>query len=163
CKEVFVEKDVADKEVSATGEVNVASIATTVSAVVTITTEEIFLAQALKSQDKGKAIMIEELVKPKKKDQIKLDEEAALRVNTFVEFKTELVEGSSKRAGEELTQECAKKQKVDDDKETTYLKQLMKIIPDEKEIAIDAIPLSVKSPRIVDWKIHKEGKIAITK
>nr|GEV42614.1 hypothetical protein [Tanacetum cinerariifolium] len=73
---------------------------------VTITTEKITLAQALKalktskpkvkgivfqepgksttttissqqSQDKGKGIMIEEPVKPKKKDQIKLDEEAA--------------------------------------------------------------------------------------
>nr|GEU54264.1 retrovirus-related Pol polyprotein from transposon TNT 1-94 [Tanacetum cinerariifolium] len=33
-----------------------------------------------KSQDKGKPIMIEEPVKPKKKDQIKLDEEAALRL-----------------------------------------------------------------------------------
>nr|GEW45934.1 hypothetical protein [Tanacetum cinerariifolium] len=51
------------------------------------------------------------------------------RVNTFVNFKTELVkesfkkaevvvtEGSSKRAGEELEQENAKKQKIDDDKE----------------------------------------------
>ncbi|GJY10318.1 hypothetical protein Tco_0378503 [Tanacetum coccineum] len=29
---------------------------------------------------------------------------------------------------------------------------------DEKEVTIDAIPLVVKSPRIVDWKIHKEGK-----
>nr|GEX14025.1 hypothetical protein [Tanacetum cinerariifolium] len=34
----------------------------------------------------------------------------------------------------------------------------MKIIPDEEEVAIDAIPLPVKSPRIVDWKINKEGK-----
>nr|GFC90500.1 hypothetical protein [Tanacetum cinerariifolium] len=33
-----------------------------------------------KSQDKGKAIMIEELVKPKKKDQIRLDEEAELKL-----------------------------------------------------------------------------------
>ncbi|GJR59628.1 hypothetical protein Tco_1501790 [Tanacetum coccineum] len=30
--------------------------------------------------------------------------------------------------------------------------------PDEEEVTIDAIPLAVKSPRIVDWKIHKEGK-----
>nr|GEX25090.1 hypothetical protein [Tanacetum cinerariifolium] len=30
--------------------------------------------------------------------------------------------------------------------------------PDEEEVAIDAIPLAFKSPRIVDWKIHKEGK-----
>nr|GEX82498.1 hypothetical protein [Tanacetum cinerariifolium] len=34
----------------------------------------------------------------------------------------------------------------------------METIIDEEEIAIDAIPLAVKSPRIVDWKIHKEGK-----
>nr|GEW21019.1 hypothetical protein [Tanacetum cinerariifolium] len=37
-------------------------------------------------------------------------------------------------------------------------KQLMETIPDEKEVAIDAIPLAVKSPRIIDWKIRKEGK-----
>ncbi|GKE92900.1 hypothetical protein Tco_1573995, partial [Tanacetum coccineum] len=28
----------------------------------------------------------------------------------------------------------------------------------EEEVAIDAIPLAVKYPRIVDWEIHKEGK-----
>ncbi|GKE68285.1 hypothetical protein Tco_1526357 [Tanacetum coccineum] len=42
-----------------------------------------------------------------------------------------------------------KKQKVEDDKETAKLKQLMEIIPDEEEVAIDAIPLVVKSPSIV--------------
>ncbi|GKC43348.1 hypothetical protein Tco_1061070 [Tanacetum coccineum] len=80
------------------------------------------------------------------------------RVNTFEDFRTELVEGKEKRAGEELIQESSKKQKVDDDKETTELKQCMEIIPDEEEVTIDVIPLAVKSPRIVDWKIHKEGK-----
>ncbi|GJV87853.1 hypothetical protein Tco_1531791 [Tanacetum coccineum] len=34
----------------------------------------------------------------------------------------------------------------------------MKIIPNEEEVAIDAIPLAVKSPSIVGWKIHKEGR-----
>nr|GEU64357.1 hypothetical protein [Tanacetum cinerariifolium] len=245
-EEVFVEKEVADKEVSVAGEVNAACIATT---------------------DKGKAIMIEEHVKPKKKKQIRLDEEVALklqaelqaefdeeqrlarekaqkeleantaliktwddvlakinvdyqmaerlkffaakraedkrnkpptqaqqrkimctylknvkgkklkdlknksfdsiqkmfdrafkRVNTFIDFRTELVKGSLKKAGEELIQECIKKQKVGDDKETTKLKQLMEIIPDEEEVAIDAIPLAVKFLRIIDWKIYKEGK-----
>nr|GEV24213.1 hypothetical protein [Tanacetum cinerariifolium] len=34
----------------------------------------------------------------------------------------------------------------------------MKIIPDKEEVAIEAIPLAVKSPNIVDWKIHKERK-----
>ncbi|GJR29399.1 hypothetical protein Tco_1105631 [Tanacetum coccineum] len=66
------------------------------------------------------------------------------RVNTFEDFRTELVEGKEKRAGTELIQENTKKQKVEDDKETTELKQLMKIIPDEEEVAIDAIPLAVK-------------------
>nr|GEU94972.1 ribonuclease H-like domain, reverse transcriptase, RNA-dependent DNA polymerase [Tanacetum cinerariifolium] len=179
-EEVFVKKGVVDKEVSAAGEVNAASIATTVSAAATITTDEITLAQALveiktskpkakgvfiqepsesittttslkKSQDKGKAIMIEEPLKPKKKVQLMFDEEAALKlVNTYVDFRTELVEGSSKRAGEELTQESAKKQNVDDDKETTKLKELMEIIPDKEELAIDAIPLAVNSLKIVD-------------
>nr|GEW18894.1 ribonuclease H-like domain-containing protein [Tanacetum cinerariifolium] len=80
------------------------------------------------------------------------------RVNTFEDFRTELVEGKEKSAGEELIQESTKKQKVEDDKETAELKQLMEIIQNEEEVAIDVILLAVKSPRIVDWKIHKEGK-----
>ncbi|GKC53810.1 putative ribonuclease H-like domain-containing protein, partial [Tanacetum coccineum] len=48
--------------------------------------------------------------------------------------------------------------RVNDDKETTELKPCMEIIPDEKEVTIDVIPLAVKSLRIVDWKIPKEGK-----
>ncbi|GJR66029.1 hypothetical protein Tco_0012094 [Tanacetum coccineum] len=80
------------------------------------------------------------------------------RVNTFVDFRTDLVEGSSKRAGEELEHENAKKQKVDDDKETAELKSLMEVMPDEEEVVLDVIPLAVKSPSIIDYKIHKEGK-----
>ncbi|GJR07405.1 hypothetical protein Tco_0790057 [Tanacetum coccineum] len=80
------------------------------------------------------------------------------RVNTFEDFRTELVEGKEKRAGEDLIQQNAKKQKVDDDKETTELKQCLEIIPDEEEVTIDDIPLAVKSPSIVCWKIHKEGR-----
>ncbi|GKE05671.1 hypothetical protein Tco_1397689 [Tanacetum coccineum] len=71
------------------------------------------------------------------------------RVNTFEDFRTELVEGKEKRAGTELIQQNAKKQKVEDDKETTELKQCLEIIPDEEEVTIDAIPLAVKSPSIV--------------
>ncbi|GJY54997.1 hypothetical protein Tco_0446661 [Tanacetum coccineum] len=80
------------------------------------------------------------------------------RVNTFEDFRTELVEGKEKRAGTELIQENTKKQKVDDDKETAELKQCLEIIPDEEEVTIDAIPLAVKSPSIVGWKIYKEGR-----
>nr|GEV30594.1 hypothetical protein [Tanacetum cinerariifolium] len=59
------------------------------------------------------------------------------------------------RAREELIQKRANKQKVEDNKET---KQLIKIIPDKEEVAIDAILLAVKSLGIIDWKIYKEGK-----
>ncbi|GJZ26556.1 hypothetical protein Tco_0570809 [Tanacetum coccineum] len=75
------------------------------------------------------------------------------RVNMFVDFRTELVEGSSKRASTELEQEVTKKQKVDgvqetdevdDYKETTEIKQLMEITPNEEEVTIDAVHLAVK-------------------
>nr|GFA90538.1 hypothetical protein [Tanacetum cinerariifolium] len=79
-------------------------------------------------------------------------------VNTFEDFRSELVEGKEKRAGEEVIQESTKKQKVEDDKEITELKQSMEIIPDKEEVEIDAFPLAIKSPRIIDWKIYKEGK-----
>nr|GFA24282.1 hypothetical protein [Tanacetum cinerariifolium] len=88
----------------------------------------------------------------------KMFDRAFKRVNTFVDFRAELVEGSSKKAGEELTQESAKKQKVDDDKETVDLKQLMKVIPDKEEVEIDVIYSAIKPLGIVDWKIYKEGK-----
>ncbi|GKC88752.1 hypothetical protein Tco_1149401 [Tanacetum coccineum] len=105
-----------------------------------------------------------------------------LRLNTFVDFRTELVEGtemkesskkaevmeelaqesSSKRAGDELEQENAKKQKVDVEEETgqekVKLQSLMKIVFDEEGVTIDAIPLATKPPSIVDWKIVKEGE-----
>ncbi|GJR60142.1 hypothetical protein Tco_1502304 [Tanacetum coccineum] len=69
-----------------------------------------------------------------------------------------MVEGKEKSKETKLAQEITKKQKVEDDKETTEIKKLMEIIPDEEEVTIDAIPLVVKSPSIVDWKIYKEGR-----
>ncbi|GKA50411.1 putative ribonuclease H-like domain-containing protein [Tanacetum coccineum] len=98
---------------------------------------------------------------------------AMKRVNTFVDMDIELVggsevreegsetreESSSKRASDELEQEHSKKQKIEDDKEIAELQSMMEIIPDEEEVAVDAIPLATKPPSIVDWKIIKEGKI----
>ncbi|GJW18923.1 hypothetical protein Tco_0026359 [Tanacetum coccineum] len=74
----------------------------------------------------------------------KMFDRAFKRVNTFVDFITDLVKGSSKRAREELEQESTKKQKVDEDKDITKLQSLMEIIPDEEEVTTDAIPLVVK-------------------
>nr|GEV01292.1 hypothetical protein [Tanacetum cinerariifolium] len=117
-KEMFDVDDLGGEEVFVVGKnenvveevVNAAQVSTATTTV-TITTEEITLAQALEalktskpkvkrivfqeprkstttttiifsqqSQDMGKGIMIEEPVKPKKKYQIRLDEEAALKL-----------------------------------------------------------------------------------
>ncbi|GJR49983.1 hypothetical protein Tco_1400504 [Tanacetum coccineum] len=63
------------------------------------------------------------------------------RVNTFVDFRTELVKESSKKAETELEENKKAKAEVI-----------------EEGVAIDAIHLATKPPTIVDWKIHKEGK-----
>ncbi|GKE60679.1 hypothetical protein Tco_1511046 [Tanacetum coccineum] len=90
-------------------------------------------------------------------------EESSKKAKTELEenlkkAEAEVMEGGSKRVGEELEQESIKKQKVDEDKETTELQSLMQVIPDEEEVALYVVPLATKPPTIVDWKIHKEGK-----
>ncbi|GKE00607.1 hypothetical protein Tco_1388590 [Tanacetum coccineum] len=70
------------------------------------------------------------------------------RINTFVDMDTKLVE------------EKAKKQTVDEDKEIAELQSLVEVIPDEEEVAIDAIPLATRPTSIVNWKILKERKIS---
>ncbi|GJT75823.1 hypothetical protein Tco_1042548 [Tanacetum coccineum] len=60
-------------------------------------------------------------------------DKAFKRVNTFVDYKTELVEDDAK---------------VDDDQEEARMKELINIVPDEEEVAIDAIPLATKPPCI---------------
>ncbi|GKE25512.1 hypothetical protein Tco_1440896, partial [Tanacetum coccineum] len=71
----------------------------------------------------------------------------------FVDFRTELLEGSSKRVCTDMEQEVTKKQKVDDvqetakvdnDQEADKIKELMKIVSNEDEVSIDVIPLAVK-------------------
>ncbi|GJU59801.1 hypothetical protein Tco_1237567 [Tanacetum coccineum] len=134
--------------------------------------------------DKGKGIMIEEpvveQVKPMKRlEQIRLDKELAFKLQAEEEEERLSIEklnklkkptyskkaeaeiaqeSSSKRAGDELEQENAKKQKVDKYKETAKLQSLMEVVHDEKEVAIDVVPLTTNPPTIVDWKIQKEGK-----
>ncbi|GKD61394.1 hypothetical protein Tco_1298903 [Tanacetum coccineum] len=105
-------------------------------------------------------------------ENLKLFDKVVTRVNMFVDKDTELVKESSKkaeaemaqesslkRAGDELEHEKEKKQKIDDDQEEAEMKKLIKVVPNEEEVAIDAIPLATKPLSIVDWKIIKEGKI----
>nr|GEV18172.1 retrovirus-related Pol polyprotein from transposon TNT 1-94 [Tanacetum cinerariifolium] len=85
-----------------------------------------------------------------------LFDKAMKRVNTFVDFRTELVEesfkkakaeitqeGSLKRTRDDLEQERSKKQKVKNDKESEELTKCLDIIPDNRdEVTIDATPLA---------------------
>ncbi|GKD39007.1 hypothetical protein Tco_1259214 [Tanacetum coccineum] len=82
---------------------------------------------------------------------------AMKRVNTFVDYRTELVEESSKKAEIKLEENLKKlKQKCWKSEE---LKQCLEIVPDDgDDVTIDATPLSIKSPTIVDYKIYQEGK-----
>ncbi|GJR26041.1 hypothetical protein Tco_1102273, partial [Tanacetum coccineum] len=62
--------------------------------------------------------------------------------------------------------ESSKKQKVKEEKESeeveeddkVELKKLL-VIKKDKDIAIDAIPLTTKLPVIIDYKLHKEGML----
>ncbi|GKE22316.1 hypothetical protein Tco_1433828 [Tanacetum coccineum] len=93
------------------------------------------------------------------------------RVNTFISMnqdeeilKKDKVESKFKRAGEELESDVSKKQKTNDKVEvevddTTELKRCLEVVlEDEDDIIVDVTPLSSRSPSIVDYKIHKEGK-----
>ncbi|GJY28979.1 hypothetical protein Tco_0404746 [Tanacetum coccineum] len=119
------------------------------------------MAQQMQAEEQEKLSIKE------KSKLFKLFDKAMKRVNTFVDMDTELVEGSKvraegskKRAGEELMQESAKKQKVhndtkEDDTEETELKDCLEIITDEEEITIDVVPLAVKSPLIMYMVFNK--------
>nr|GEY51709.1 hypothetical protein [Tanacetum cinerariifolium] len=70
----------------------------------------------------------------------------------------------TKRTSEQLESDISKKQKVDENVElviddTKELKKCMEIVPDDgDEVLIEATPISSRSPTIIDYKIHKEGK-----
>ncbi|GJY26582.1 hypothetical protein Tco_0401308, partial [Tanacetum coccineum] len=86
-----------------------------------------------------------------------------VRVNTFVDMDSDMLEGTSKRAGSELEKEAKKKQKIEDDKETAKLQKLVDITPDKEEVVVDAIPLATKPPAIVDYMIYKKGRTSYHK
>ncbi|GJS77582.1 retrovirus-related pol polyprotein from transposon TNT 1-94 [Tanacetum coccineum] len=135
----------AGEKVAAGGIVSAASAATIVSAATTTAAtnvDDITLAQALKELKTTKPKMTRVVI------------QEPVESTTAVSLQLSLQQSRDK----ELVQKNPKKQNVEDDKETLELKQLMEIIPDEEEVAIDAIPLAVKSPSIVGWKIHKEGR-----
>ncbi|GJV56464.1 hypothetical protein Tco_1457469 [Tanacetum coccineum] len=98
------------------------------------------LAERLQAEEqeqftiKEKSTLFKELLEQRRKHFAAKRAEEKRNKPPTKNFRTELVEGSSKRAGEELEQD------------------------NEEEVTIDVVPLATKSPSIVDWKIHKEGK-----
>nr|GEX48678.1 retrovirus-related Pol polyprotein from transposon TNT 1-94 [Tanacetum cinerariifolium] len=63
------------------------------------------------------------------------------------------------KAGYELEQESAKRQKLEKEDDSVELKRCLETVPkDDDDVTIEATPLSSKSPTIVDYKIYKEGK-----
>nr|GEU53874.1 reverse transcriptase domain-containing protein [Tanacetum cinerariifolium] len=92
-------------------------------------------------------------------------------INNFVAMDSELVKDraveTSKRAGDEIDPESAKKPKLHENvqakvagDDTTDLKRCLEIVPedDDDDVTIEATPLSSKSHTIVDYKIYREGK-----
>nr|GEZ22934.1 hypothetical protein [Tanacetum cinerariifolium] len=75
-----------------------------------------------------------------------LFDKAMERINSFVDFRTELVEESIKKDEPEIAQE-------------SKLKRCFEIVLDNgDDVTTDATPLSSKSPTIFDYKIYKEGR-----
>ncbi|GJT68858.1 hypothetical protein Tco_1020338 [Tanacetum coccineum] len=93
----------------------------------------------------------------------KMFDKAYKRVNTFVAMDSNVVESSGKkaessgkeavskkRAGEKLSKESVKRQKLEDDAEKSKLKLCLEM-PLNDDKAIKIVPLATKSP-IVDWE-----------
>nr|GEZ44769.1 hypothetical protein [Tanacetum cinerariifolium] len=107
------------------------------------------------SKDKGKAKMIEPEKPLKKKDQIALDEEVVRKLEA--EMRAE-IEEEERMAREKDKANRAEQDKVSDD-DTTELKRCLEIVhEDDDDVAIEAAPISSRSPTIVDYKIYREGK-----
>ncbi|GJU43576.1 phospholipase-like protein [Tanacetum coccineum] len=127
------------------------------------------------SKDKGNGKMVKPKKPLKKKDQITLDEELEFRLHAKeqAELEREQRESDAQEEASRATVntfvpmdsdvEKAKKQRIDkhveEEKESEGLKQCLEIVPkDRDDVAIDATPLSTRSPNIADYKIYKEGK-----
>nr|GEV36820.1 hypothetical protein [Tanacetum cinerariifolium] len=121
-------------------------------------TTTITIIPLIKFQHKGEGIMVEPEMPLKKKVQISLDEEFAFKLQAEEDKQERILREKDQqieeRAGDELEQEIAKKQRIKDENESTELKRCLEIVPDDgDEVTIDATPLSVKT-LIVDYKIY---------
>nr|GEY46235.1 hypothetical protein [Tanacetum cinerariifolium] len=144
------------KVVTTVEDVKVTTAATTPQ----ISKDELTLAQTLikikAAKPKAKGVIVQEPSEfrttsssqlPQAKDKEIVEERSK-------KTQAEVTEGSSKRAGDELEQESANKQKLKKEDDSAELKRCLKIVPeDDDDVTIQATPLSLKSLTIVDYKI----------
>nr|GEU56729.1 retrovirus-related Pol polyprotein from transposon TNT 1-94 [Tanacetum cinerariifolium] len=82
-----------------------------------------------------------------------LKNKTELVVESLKEAEEKVTKGSSKRVRKEIEQENAKKQKMEDDKESAELKKCLEIIKEDgDDVTIDATPLSSKYVFVVELK-----------
>nr|GEV29812.1 hypothetical protein [Tanacetum cinerariifolium] len=89
---------------------------------------------------------------------VPMDTELVKGSDKAVEDSEKAEEGSSKRAGSNLEQEDAKRQRLEEENESAKLKRCLEIIPEDDDVTVKATPLSFKSLTIVGYKIYKEGR-----
>nr|GEX51160.1 hypothetical protein [Tanacetum cinerariifolium] len=90
---------------------------------------------------------------------VKDSDKAVKGSDKVVEGSEKAEEDSSKRAGSNLEQEDAKRQRLEEENESAELKRCLEIIhEDDDDVTIEATSLSSKSSTIIDYKIYKEGK-----
>nr|GFC70348.1 hypothetical protein [Tanacetum cinerariifolium] len=86
------------------------------------------------------------------------------KVNGFIAMDSEAQENNTKRTVEHLEYDISKKQKVDENvkpvvNDSKELRKCIEIVPnDGDDVLIESTPISSRSPTIIDYKIHKEGK-----
>ncbi|GJX65613.1 hypothetical protein Tco_0299956 [Tanacetum coccineum] len=127
--------------------------------------------ERVEQEEASRAAVIEEL--DSIQAMVEADEQLAARLQakeqeqfSIKEKSRMLVEMIAERKRDDLEYDNSKKHKLDehveakgdDDQDEEEMKKHMEIVQD-KEVAIDAIPLATKPPVIVEYKIVKEGKI----
>nr|GEW10673.1 hypothetical protein [Tanacetum cinerariifolium] len=111
-----------------------------------------------------KGMRFDEIKKLFHREMRKVNDFIAMDSETQKSSAKEAQENNTKRIAEHLESDISKKQKVDENVEPVIddsdeLKKYVEIVPDdEDEVLIEAIPLSSRSPTIINYKIHKEGK-----
>nr|GEZ05702.1 putative ribonuclease H-like domain-containing protein [Tanacetum cinerariifolium] len=131
------------------------------------------LAKRLQAREREEFSEVQKARLGRSYDEVKnLFDREMRKINSFIAMDSEAQkssekkaqESSTKRTTESLESEISKKQKVDENVEpviddTEELKKYMEIVPDDRdEVLIEATPISSRSPTIIDYKNHKEGK-----